>query len=308
MTRSPIVTLRPAQEEAFLSPLGVLALIWRRQFGKSFTLANISMDWMMDAPGILVTLISAAIRLGEENIRKEAEVWRMAMASLRAKAESRKLKLTTSADDDIGALLDVDAIADLFVSQKLRTQLWWDNVTDSRTLIIAPNPDTAVGNTGHVIFDEAGRMPDFRAMWEAAEPFLASRPEFQMRLATTIPPDDTHYSFELLSPEDPDMKFPANERGNFYTSQAGIPVHRVDAWDAAAGGVPIYDLKTREPLTPDEARKRALDKDAWDRNFGCKWIKGGKAALSLDELNHACAAGAGLGLDVEITEEIREAA
>ncbi len=47
----------------------------------------------------------------------------------------------------------------------------------------------------------------------------------------------------------------------------GIPCHRVDARDAFAAGVPIYDLKTREPLTPAVASERALDNDAFDPNL-----------------------------------------
>jgi hypothetical protein len=297
--------LRPPQEEAFDCGLGVLGLVWRRQFGKSYTLAAITLEWMMQTPGVLVTLISAAIRLGEENIRKEMDIWRQVMTQLRSAVQEKGLKLTTTGDDDDGELLDVDALCDIFASQKLRTQLWFDNVTNSRSMVIAPNPDTAVGNTGHVIMDEVGRMPDFRAMWEAAEPFIASRPEFKIRLATTPPPDDSHFSYELLAPEDPDQHFPVNARGNFYTSQAGLPIHRVDAWDAFAAGVPVFDLKTREPLTPEQSRERALDKDAWDRNFGCKFLKGGSAALSLDDLTHAMAAGRELGLAVDVREEIR---
>jgi hypothetical protein len=129
----------------------------------------------------------------------------------------------------------VDAIADLFAHQKLRTQLWFDNVTHSRSMVIAPNPDTAVGNTGHIIMDEVGRMPEFQALVEAVAPFMSSNPLFKWRMATTPPPDDTHYSYEMLAPDDPNEKFPVNARGNFYRSQAGIMIHRVDAWDACRG-------------------------------------------------------------------------
>lgn len=305
-----LIKLRPPQEEAFLSTLGVLFLVWRRQFGKSYTLASIALDWMMETPGVLVTFMSAALRLGQENIRKEAEVWRQVTSALReelAGSREQGAKLTTSADDDHGRLLDVDAIADLFEHQKLETKLWFDNVTHSRSIVIAPNPDTAVGWTGHLILDEVGRMPEFREVWEAAEPFVASNPQFRIRGATTPPPDDMHYSYELLAPENPDQVFPVNERGNFYTSQHGLPVHRVDAWDAYAAGVPIYDIKTREPLTPDQARAAAIDKDAWDRNFGCRFLKGGTAALGLTELQHAMTAGKDMGIAVDVREELRAA-
>ena len=262
MNEDRIIRLRPPQQKAFDCQLGLLALVWRRQFGKSYTLANIGLDWMMETEGVLVTFMSAALRLGQENIRKEAEVWREVTAALRKQVAANSLQLTTTADDDHGELLDVDAIADMLEHHKLETKLWFDSVVHSRSIVIAPNPDTAVGFTGHLILDEVGRMPEFRDVWEACEPFVASRPEFRIRMATTPPPQDDHYSYELLAPENADQIFPVNPEGNFYTSQGGIPVHRVDAWDAAAAGIPIYDLKTREPLTPEQAREKALDKDA----------------------------------------------
>lgn len=298
----PLIQFRPPQEEAFLSTLGLLFLIWRRQFGKSYTLAGKAIDWMMETPGILVTFISASLRLGQENIRKEAEVWRNVMEVLKKEVAKEGHDLTTSADDDFGNLLDVDAIADLFENQKLETKLWFDTVTHSRSIVIAPNPDTAVGWTGHLILDEVGRMPNFREMWEAAEPFVASNPQFRILGATTPPPDDKHFSYELLAPEQD--SFPINPRGNFYTSQMGIPCHRVDSFDAFAAGIPIYDLKTREPLDPEEARRRALDKDAHDRNFRVKFLQGGTAALGINEINHARMAGANMGLAVDIREQI----
>ena len=300
-----LIKFRPAQEEAFLCNLGMLFLIWRRQFGKSFYLAGQSLDWMMETPGVLVTLMSAVMRMARENIRKEAEVWREMMGQLRKAALAGGFDFTTTADDDKRELLDVDAIADLFEHGKLATHLWFDNATDSRTEIVAAD-ENAVGNTGHLILDEVGRMENFREICEAAFPVAASSPQFKIRGATTIPPDDTHHSFELLVPEDPDMVFPVNPRGNFYTSAQGIPVHRCSASDAYAAGFPIYDLVTREALTPEESRRRSLDKDAWDRNFGCKWIKGGTAALGNNELLHAMMAGKDQGLAINITEEIRE--
>jgi hypothetical protein len=301
----PLIHFRPAQEEYFLSSSGVLAAVWRRQYGKSYTLGCIGLDWMMETPGILVTYMSAAIRLGQENLRKEAEVWRAVMQDLRKAAAESGHKLTSNADDDHGELIDVDAIAELFEHSKLETKLWHSTVTHSRSIVIAPNPDTAVGFTGHLILDEVGRMPEFRDVWEAAEPFVASNPKFKVRMATTPPPDDTHYSYELLAPENPDQSFPVNPRGNYYHSIHGIPVHRVDAFDAAAAGTPIFDLETRKPLTPGEARAKAIDKDAWDRNFGVKFLRGGSAAIGLDELLHAMRAGADMGLGINITEEIR---
>ena len=127
-------------------------------------------------------------------------------------------------------------------------------------------------------------------------------------MATTPPPDDSHYSYELLAPP-PELEgtFPVNPRGNWYKSRAGILVHRVDAWDGAAAGVKLFDLQTREALTPEEHRARAVDKQAWDRNYGCQFIKGGTAAVSIAALYHAQAAGMREGMGIHITDSLEVA-
>lgn len=303
----PLVNQRAYQEEVFGSVAGLLAMIWRRQSGKSYQLGNIGLDWMMESV-CLVVFASAALRLGVENIYKEAQIWTSVVAKLKERAREDGFKLTTSADDDKGRTLDVDAVADLFEHQKLETKLWHSNSTYSRSIVVAPNPDTAVGWTGHVILDEVGRMPEFRDVFEAMEPIVSSGKNYRVRMATTPPPDDSHYSYELLAPPaEMDGNFPVNPRGNWYTSRAGILVHRVDAWDGAAAGVQLYDLKTREPLTPEEHRARSVDKQAWDRNYGCRFIKGGMAALSLSALYHSQAAGMTEGMGIKITESLTAA-
>lgn len=300
----PLVNQRAYQDEVFWNIAGLLAMIWRRQSGKSYTLGNIGLDWMMESV-CLVVFASAALRLGVENIYKEAQIWTAVVAKLKERAAREGFQLTTSADDDKGNTLDVDAVADLFEHQKLETKLWHSNTTFSRSIVVAPNPDTAVGWTGHVILDEVGRMPEFRDVFEAMEPIVSSGQHYRVRMATTPPPDDTHYSYELLAPPpELDGSFPVNARGNWYTSRGGILVHRVDAFDAQAAGVPLYDLKTRQALTPDEHRARAVDKQAWDRNYGCRFIKGGTAAVSLAALYHAQAAGMTEGLGIKITDSL----
>lgn len=301
---NPIINLRPYQAEAFRHSAGMLAWLYRRQAGKSYGLGLTALDWMMEQV-CTVIFASAALRLGMENILKEAEVWRNVTAHLRDTSAKAGNKLTTSADDDKGHLLDVDAIADLFEHQKLETRLWHDRTRYSRSMVVAPNPDTAVGWTGHVILDEVGRMPEFRDVFEAMEPIVSSGQNFRVRMATTPPPDDGHYSYELLAPP-PELEdsFGINPRGNWYTSRRGILVHRVDAHDGYAAGVPLYDLKTREPLTPEEHRNRAVDKQAWDRNYGIKFIKGGTSALSLTAIYHAQAAGKSECTGIKITDTL----
>lgn len=304
---SPLIQFRPYQDEGFRRRLeGMLAFLYRRQAGKSFGLAGIGLDWMMESVCDVI-FASAALRLGQENIRKEAEVWRIATDKLR-EAAGAGFSLTTSADDDDGRLLDVDAIADLFEHQKLETRLWHSRTKCSRSLVVAPNPDTAVGWTGHVILDEVGRIPDFQDVFEAMEPIISSNKGFRVRMATTPPPDDGHYSYELLAPP-PELEgsFPVDPRGNWYTSRGGILVHRVDAWDGHAAGVPLYDLRTRAALTPEESRERAIDRQAWDRNYGLKFIQGGSSAVSLSSLHFAQTSGRDECRGVKITDTLSAA-
>lgn len=302
-----LVKLRPYGEEAFRHPAGLLAWLYRRQAGKSYGLGITALDWMMEDV-CTVIFASAALRLGMENILKEAEIWRQVLDKLRAAARKAGYLITTAADDDKGNTLDVDAIADLFEHQKLETRLWHDRTRYSRSMVVAPNPDTAVGWTGHVILDEVGRMPEFQLLFEAMEPIVSSNSKYRVRMATTPPPDDTHYSYELLAPP-PELEgtFKPNPRGNWYVSRKGILVHRVDAWDADLAGVPLYDLQTREVLTPEEHRARSVDKTAWDRNYGIAFIRGGLAALSETALWHAQQDGANHGTGIHITDQLTAA-
>jgi hypothetical protein len=301
MNEQPLITLRPYQSTAFELEIGMLALLMRRQAGKSFLLANMALDWMMETVCDVI-FASASVNLGTENIRKEAEVWAKVTEALR-QATKDNFKIETNADDDQGNLIDVDAIADLFEHQKLETRLWHSNTRCSRSKVVAPNPDTAVGWTGHVILDEVGRIPNFKDVFEAMEPIVSSSKNFRIRMATTPPPDDAHYSYELLAPP-AGSEFSQNPRGNFYTTSAGLLVHRVDAWDGYAAGVPLYDLKERKPLSPDEHRELAIDRTAWDRNYGLKFLSGGSAALSRMALLNAQQRGKDGGLGINITDTL----
>lgn len=295
--RPPLIQLRPYQEEAFWSESGIEFWLWRRQAGKSFTAACKALRRMMEIRGLSSFFVSASVALGTEFVRKEAEVWAKVLEKMRAATESAGLKLESNADG-----LSIDDVADLFEHQKLETKIWHDRTTYSRSRVIAPNPDTAVGWTGDIWMDEFGRMPEFQAVLEAVLPFMSSNPQFRLLGITTPPPDDAHYSWELVLP--PVDEFAIHERGNWYRSQAGYKVHRCDAWDAYAAGVPMYDDETRTPLTPEEHRAKAFDKTAWDRNFGLRFIAGGTAALSLASLLVAMERGKHLGAAENVTEEV----
>jgi hypothetical protein len=57
--------------------------------------------------------------------------------------------------------------------------------------------------------------------------------------------------------------------------------------------VVLYDDEKGDEISPEESRRRALDKDAWDRNYGCKFVVGGSAAIGLIELDNAQRRGLG---------------
>ena len=285
MDYNPLIQLRRYQEPPFWKDsLGLVFLLWRRQLGKSFTMAAKALRRMMDKPNHLVTYASASLNMGREFTVKEAQVWFSAMEKYRKLAQAQNMLLKSNVDG-----LDFDDFCDVFEAQKLETKIYHRRDVYSRSIVIAPNVATARGWTGDVFLDEVGFIDDLKELWEAVEPIMASDPSFRCMMATTPPNDDSHYSYELAIPED-GVEFDKEKpqpNGRWYTSQAGIPVHRVDAWDAEAAGVHLYDTKTRKPVSPNEHRAKALDRDAWDRNYGLIFKTGGTAAIGLHVIQHA---------------------
>ena len=294
----PLVQMRQHQVEPFWrEDLGLFLLIWRRRGGKSHVMASKALRRSMVKRDLLSVFISASIKLGEEFIRKEVTVWNHVMSKMKLLAASQEMQMTSSADN-----LDIDAVMELFEGGKLETKIWHDRTTCSRTLVVPPT-ERAVGYGGDLYFDEVGRMPNFQELMEAAEPILDDNPDYRWMMATTPPPDDAHFSYELALP--PTDAFPVNPKGNWYLSQSNVWVHRFDAWDAHAAGIPLHDRTTRAPITPKQARAQAFDKAAWDRNFGCKFIPGGDAAIPLAQLDMAMRLGDQAGaLFVDCQEEI----
>lgn len=270
-------------------------LLWRRQGGKSTTLAAAALDEMMAVPGRLVTYASASLLLGREIVLKESEVLQRAIAEFRDLARGNELKLETADAQTHKALpasLSADDFAELFESQRLEFRLWHDSTVFSRTQVIAPNPATARGWSGTVMLDEFGFIRDFRDLWEAVEPIISSNADFKFVGATTPPKDDSHYSYELTAPA-LDAEFPASASGNWYTSEAGELVHRVDIHDAYAAGQKLFDRRTGKELSPEEHYARAEDKDAWRRNYKVQHVLGGTSAVGLLTLDTAQRRGVG---------------
>lgn len=294
-TEHTIVKFRSGQKNFVrgIERYGITGFLARRQYGKTTILASISLKKMMKQRGHTVIFGSVKLSLGREVVRKESEIIRKAIASLQADAEAADGQLKT-VDASTGKSLDKikdDDYAEMFEAQKLEFRYYHDRTDYSRTKVVALEPDT-VGETGDLICDEISRKKNWAEVWEAIEPIAQSNPNFRVIFATTPSPDDAHLSNEMLVPP-VGTPLPVNPAGNWYRTDFGIWVLRVDAFDAFADGVPVYDLETREPLDPVEHRRRANDKDAWDRNYGVKFILGGTSAVGVVQLNAAQTRGMG---------------
>ena len=268
------------------------SLLWRRQAGKSTTLSETAVGAMLANPGLSIIYASASLLLGREIVFKQAQL----MAGVFRQLLGRKLQAvdvrTGKALPGSGGGLDPDALAECFESQRLEFRIRHDSTTVSRTQVIAPNPATARGWTGWVLLDEFGLIRDFKDLWEAVEPIISTDPTFHLLMATTPPADDSHYSYELTAPL-PGTVFRVNPAGNWYESEARVPVHRVDIFDAYAAGVKLYDLRSGKEVTPEQHFAAADDKDAWRRNYKCEHVLGGTSACGLLALDTAQARGVG---------------
>lgn len=271
----------------------ISGFLCRRQYGKTTNAGRIALKKMMRTPGHSVVFGSVKLDLAREIIRKESGDLQKAIGMLMKLAEAGNTMLQVVNVDDGKSVLGLcgDDFADIYEHSRLELRLYHDRTVYSRTKVVALTPD-AVGETGDLILDEVGRVKNFREVWEAVSPIIASNPEFRCILTTTPPPDDAHYSFELLAPPI-GTELPVSPTGNWYRSDLGVWVLRVDAWDAFADGVPLYDDDTGKPISPDESRKLAADKDAWDRNYGVKFVLGGSAAVGLLQLDAAQRRGVG---------------
>lgn len=290
---SVALKLRPGQRRfhQFIDEHRLSAFLARRQYGKTTTVASVALKKMMRTRGHTVVFGSAKLSLSREIVRKEAQIMQGALLGM--KAASRMRFIDAGNGKPIPQELNPDEFAEIFEAQRFEFRFYHSNAESdySRTKVVALLPDT-VGETGDLMLDEVGRVKNFREVWEAVKPIISSNPDFRCTLTTTPPPDDTHYSFELLAPPI-GRTFEPNAEGNNYVSELGVHVLRLDAFDAFAGGLPLYDDTTGEALEPKEHRRREHDKDAWDRNYGVAFKVGGSAACDMQRLRTAQERGMG---------------
>ena len=274
--------LAPHQRELLNSgrDYGMLLMLWRRQGRKTTTMAWQALRWMAEHRGCLVTFATCSLALGSELTEREVQLLMQIITTIREGAKGAA-QVESNAD-----ALDWYDVADLYTHNRLEVTLHHDRTSRSRTKIIAAMYATARGYSGFALLDEIGFIRDFKLFFEGVEPIFSANPAYRLWMATTPPEDDAHYSYELAA-YPPELEFQVNPAGNWYTNESGIPVHRVDAWDGCAGGVHLYSPKTREIVTPEQHRLLALDKTAWDRNYGLRFTQGGVSAVGLIALHQA---------------------
>ena len=264
----------------------VCALVARRQYGKTTIAARIALKKMMKQKNHTVLFGSVKIDLGREMIRIEAQQVQDAFALL----ANERLKAVDPTGKPLEGLT-ADDFADLYEALRLEFRYYHSQSSYSRTKVIALTPE-AVGETGDLIVDEFERVKRGAEVWEAIEPFVSRSPDYRCIFTLTPPTDDRHISWTMFAPP-LGQDLPVMPEGDTYESEYGFFVRRVTAFDAFADGLPFYDLKTGDEITPDEARRRARDKEAWDRNYGCKFTTGGSAAIDLMSLTVAQQRGIG---------------
>ena len=248
----PVIAFRPYQQPVFLDrTAGLVLLHWSRQIGKSYTLASWAVDRLLSQlqthNSWLVTVLSNSRDNGAEFVLKAAEVCKQLGYAQRAVASPSP---GGEGRDEGG--FDIDDQSSDLRYENMRMEVRITMVVDGqervgRIKVLAANPRTARGFSGDLILDEFAFHEDSPAIWDAAEPILSANPQFLCRIASTG--NGKHNMFYRMVTS-----------GEYKV----VRVSRTDAWKQ---GVKIYDPNDRKPITPEEARRKALDKRSYDQNY-----------------------------------------
>lgn len=265
-----LIKFRPYQLPVFQDrSTGILVLHWSRQIGKSFTLAAWAVDRLLTRPGRLVTVLSNSRDNGAEFLQKCTEVCRML-----GLAEEQAMYGGTGGHTEGYAA--VDQSADLSyeaMRMECRVSLRDDAgiLRTGRIKVLAANPRTARGFSGDLILDEFAFHEDSVAIWEAAEPILSSNPDYLCRIASTGN-GRANMFYRMASGDGP-------YDGTPFVSIGGFKVSRVARSQAHKQGVKVYDPNTREPISPEQAEAKAMDRRAYRQNYECEFADENSALL-----------------------------
>ena len=271
MTRSEaVIQLRVYQNLVFMDRTsGIVLLHWSRQIGKSFTLAAWAVDRLLTQlqkyDTWLITVLSNSRDNGAEFNLKCAET--CTKMGLLMQREDLSEDLTYE-----NMRMEIRVTLRVTIDGRTRERI-------GRIKVLAANPRTARGFSGDLILDEFAFHENSAAIWEAAEPILSSNPEFLCRIASTG--NGKHNMFYRMVAGD------GRSDGIPFLSAAGFKVCRVTRTEAWKMGVKVYDPNTRKPISPDEARVKAMDKRAYDQNYECKFNDENMALLTHELISAA---------------------
>ena len=237
-----LIKFKLFQVPIFWSTVGVLILHWSRQIGKSFVLASWAVYRLLTKPGRLVTVLSNSKDNGIEFMQKVREVCALAGVAF----EEQDLS-----PDEFFENMQIEAR--IKVGGRV-----------GRIKVLAANPRTARGFSGDLILDEFAFHENSVAIWDAAEPIISSNPDFECRIASTG--NGRFNMFYQMVAGASGVATTANPAG-LSESANGYMVSRVSRSAAHKLGQKIYDPKTRKEITPEEARRKALDKASYDQNY-----------------------------------------
>ncbi len=219
------IAFRPYQWPVFHDrSSGIMILHWSRQIGKSFTLAAWAVDRLLTRPGRLVTVLSNSRDNGAEFVAKCAEVCRLNGTEFESVDKSRGVQ---------------------FQNMRMEVRIRANGRT-GRIKVLAANPRTARGFSGDLILDEFAFHEDSQAIWEAAEPILASNPDFLCRIASTG--NGKHNLFYRMTANAPEtFCWKPTERP--LTPAQWLP-------KPATSQLPKGDVRLRETWSPDGGEGR----------------------------------------------------
>lgn len=257
-----LLNFREFQRPVFMDrTTGVVVLHWSRQIGKSFVLAAWAVDRLLTRPGRLVTVLSNSRDNGAEFVAKAAEVC-----------------------NALGVLFEsLDQSPDItYENMRMEIRITVKGKT-GRIKVLAANPRTARGFSGDLILDEFAFHENSNAIWEAAEPILSSNADFLCRIASTG--NGKHNMFFRM------VNGGVQTDDGWFVSAAGFRVSRVRRTDAHRMGVQVFDPVTRQPITPTQARVKALDKRAYDQNYECAFNDENQCLLTYELIQAAMKGG-----------------
>ena len=305
----PLITHRAYQRPVFLDrTTGTELLHWSRQIGKSKTLGDWAFDRCLSRPGRLITVLSNSKDNGGEFAVKVAET---------SQTFGQAFELVAG-----DAKIDAQEIRDVpfdFEAMRFEFRMKVGGKT-SRVKILAANPRTARGFSGDLIMDEFAFHENSAAIWEAAEPILSSNQDFLCRVASTG--NGKHNMFyrmasggtPFVAPSqalqdgsgDASPKTASASLQTLFVSDSGFLVSRVPRSLAWKMGVKIFDANTRESITPDQARARAMDKRAYDQNYECQFADENMALLTHELISAAEADNVGVVCEQDWTGEAQD--